>query len=71
MDGPSVNKLFDVRSCPLHTVSNGFSEVFLKGIDEVDLDQFAVNLHSSQLKKIEEYSDMKKFTEVYGQRMLD
>ena len=67
MDGPSVNKLFDVRSCPLHTVSNGFSE----GLNEVDLDQFAVNLHSSQLKKIEEYSDMKKFTEVYGQRLLD
>ena len=61
MDGPSVNKLFkekfesdlgkkghfiiDVRSCSLHTVSKGFSEG-LRSIDEVDLDQFAVDLHS-------------------------
>jgi len=88
MDGPSVNKLFkekfesdlqkrghsiiDVGSCPLHTVSNGFS-VGLKSIDEVDLDQFAVDLHSFfkfSAKRIEEYFDVEKFTEVYGQRML-
>ena len=87
MDGPSVNKLFKekfesdlekkrslyhVRSCPLHTLSNGFSEG-LKSIDEVDLDQFAVDLHGFfkfSSKKIEEYFDVKKFTEVYGQRML-
>ena len=52
--------------------SNGFSEG-LKSIYEVDLDQFAVDLHSffsSQLKKNEEYFDVKKFTEVNGQRML-
>ena len=45
--------IIDVRSSPLHTVSNGFSKG-LKSIYEVDLDQFAVDLHSffsSQLKK--------------------
>ena len=73
MDGQSVNKLFkekfvtvwyfiiDVGSCPFHTVSNGFSEG-LKSIDKVDLDFSA--------KRIEEYFDVEKFTEVYGQHML-
>ena len=72
MDGPSVNKLFNVGSCPFHTVSNGFSEG-LKSIDKVDLDQFAVDLHSFfkfSAKRIEEYFDVEKFTEVYGQHML-
>ena len=36
--------MIDFGSCPLHTVSNGFSEG-LQSIDEVDLDQFAVDLH--------------------------
>ena len=59
MDGPSVNKLFkekfesdlgkkvtlSLMLDSLHTVSKGFSEG-LRSIDEVDLDQFAVDLHS-------------------------
>ena len=64
--------IIDVGSCPFHTVSNGFSEG-LKSIDKVDLDQFAVDLHSFfkfSAKRIEEYFDVEKFTEVYGQHML-
>ena len=53
-------------------LTNGFSEG-LRSIDEVDLDQFAVDLHSFfkfSAKKIEKYFDAKKFTEFCGQCIL-
>ena len=89
MDGQNVNKCFqqklkidlknqekrliDVGTCPLHTISNASLEGLKSLLCEVDLNAFAVNLHSFfkfSAKRITDFFELEKETELHAQKMI-